>query len=165
MSDIGNVRIEGYQNEEQMVLIQPLIDKDLSEPYSIFTFRYFLTQWPHLCFLAMEGSECTGVVVCKQECSKHAVQTGYIAMLAVRSDRRKQGLGSALVSTALRAMLRHGCHQVTLEAEVANKAALNLYGNLGFIRDERLEKYYLNGNDAFRLKLCLQRLPDAQREL
>jgi len=54
-----------YQNEDQLKLIQPLIDKDLSEPYSIFTYRYFIKQWPDLCYLAMEGEECVGAVVCK----------------------------------------------------------------------------------------------------
>lgn len=31
--------------------VQASQDGDLSEPYSIFTYRYFLTQWPQLCFL------------------------------------------------------------------------------------------------------------------
>lgn len=84
---------------------------------------------------------------------------GYIAMLVVRHDCRKLGLGSKLVSTAIEAMIASGCHEVTLEAEVTNIAALRLYQNLGFIRDKRLEKYYLNGNDAFRLKLRLQSTP------
>lgn len=43
--------------------------------------------------------------------------------------------------------------KVTLEAEVTNKGALALYGRLGFIRAKRLFRYYLNGVDAFRLKL------------
>jgi hypothetical protein len=42
---------------------------------------------------------------------------------------------------------------VVLEAEVTNSGALALYGNLGFIRAKRLHSYYLNGVDAFRLKL------------
>ena len=54
-----------YKSEEQLHLIQELIDKDLSEPYSIFTYRYFINQWPHLCYLAMEGSDCIGTVVSK----------------------------------------------------------------------------------------------------
>lgn len=29
-----------------------LVDRDLSEPYSIFTYRYFLCGWPDLCILA-----------------------------------------------------------------------------------------------------------------
>ena len=40
-----------------------------------------------------------------------------------------------------------------LEAEVSNKSALILYDRLGFIRERRLYRYYLNGSDAFRLKL------------
>ena len=42
---------------------------------------------------------------------------------------------------------------MTLEAEVTNKGALALYGRLGFVRAKRLFRYYLNGVDAFRLKL------------
>lgn len=43
-----------------------------------------------------------------------------------------------------------------LETEVTNQPALRLYGQLGFMRDKRLVRYYLNGNDAFRLKLDLR---------
>ncbi|CAM6030154.1 unnamed protein product [Sphagnum balticum] len=49
---------------------------------------------------------------------------------------------------------------VTLEAEVTNKGALALYVNLGFIRAKHLHRYYLNGVDAFRLKLLFPRPPD-----
>ena len=45
------------------------------------------------------------------------------------------------------------CDEVTLEAEVSNTSALRMYERLGFSRVERLPKYYLNGNDAFRLVL------------
>lgn len=31
--------------------IRALISKDLSEPYSIYVYRYFLCQWSHLCFM------------------------------------------------------------------------------------------------------------------
>jgi len=40
-----------YQNELQMPDIMRLIQKDLSEPYSIYTYRYFIHNWPHLCFM------------------------------------------------------------------------------------------------------------------
>jgi len=42
--------------------VMKIIDKELSEPYSIFTYRYFLHQWPQLCFLvrpaASPGAAC-----------------------------------------------------------------------------------------------------------
>ena len=155
----GSVRLETYRNEEQLPLIQSLIEKDLSEPYSIFTYRYFINQWPHLCLLAMDGQDCVGTIVCKMERTKHGILSGYIAMLAVRKERRRAGLATMLVVKIIDTMIQGGCEEVTLEAEVTNRAALKLYENLGFIRDTRLEKYYLNGSDAFRLKLRLQAVP------
>ena len=32
--------------------IRQLISQDLSEPYSIYVYRYFLYQWGELCFMA-----------------------------------------------------------------------------------------------------------------
>jgi hypothetical protein len=43
--------------------------------------------------------------------------------------------------------------QVVLETEVDNEAALGLYSSLGFIREKRLYRFYMNGKDAFRLVL------------
>ncbi len=40
-----------YESELQMPDIMRLITKDLSEPYSIYTYRYFIHNWPKLCFL------------------------------------------------------------------------------------------------------------------
>ena len=40
-----------YENELQMPCIMRLIQKDLSEPYSVYTYRYFIHNWPHLCFM------------------------------------------------------------------------------------------------------------------
>uniref|UniRef100_UPI00358EB912 N-alpha-acetyltransferase 30 isoform X2 n=1 Tax=Myxine glutinosa TaxID=7769 RepID=UPI00358EB912 len=85
----------GYSSELQMPDIMRLITKDLSEPYSIYTYRYFIHNWPQLCFLAMAGLECVGAIVCKLDTHKKMVRRGYIAMLAVDSKYRKRGIGRA----------------------------------------------------------------------
>ncbi|KAF9311126.1 hypothetical protein BGZ91_006898 [Linnemannia elongata] len=41
----------GYESEHQLQGMMSLIENDLSEPYSIYTYRYFLHQWPKLSFL------------------------------------------------------------------------------------------------------------------
>ena len=56
---------------------------------------------------------------------------------------------------AVERMRALGCQEVALETEASNAAALGLYERLGFAREERLLRYYLNGGDAFRLKLWL----------
>lgn len=53
-------------------------------------------------------------------------------------------------------MKEDNADEVCLETEVTNIAALNLYESFGFARDKRLQAYYLNGNDAYRLKLSLK---------
>jgi N-alpha-acetyltransferase 30 len=76
-------------------------------------------------------------------------------MLAVDKKFRKRGIGSDLVKQALREMQRQKADLVVLETEITNKGALSLYANLGFLKDKRLHKYYMNGVDAFRNKLWL----------
>lgn len=56
----------------------------------------------------------------------------------------------------LQAMIIDNADEVVLETEITNKPALRLYENLGFVRDKRLFRYYLNGVDALRLKLWLR---------
>ncbi|XP_016099373.1 N-alpha-acetyltransferase 30-like [Sinocyclocheilus grahami] len=127
-----SIRYVRYESELQMPDIIRLITKDLSEPYSIYTYRYFIHNWPQLCFL-----------VC------------------ILSFREQYGctyflLGTNLVKKAIYAMVEGDCDEVVLETEITNKSALKLYENLGFVRDKRLFRYYLNGVDALRLKLWLR---------
>ncbi|KAJ3054056.1 N-alpha-acetyltransferase 30 [Rhizophlyctis rosea] len=138
-----------YESELQLPTITSLIENDLSEPYSIYTYRYFIHNWPHLCYLAWDGSECVGVIVCKLDLHGTKMR-GYIAMLAVAKTHRKKGIGSSLVRKAVGLMKEEDADEVVLETEHTNCGALALYENLGFVRDKRLSRYYLNGVDAFR---------------
>lgn len=54
------VTFKEYENELQMPDIMRVIQRELSEPYSIYTYRYFIHNWPKLCFLAMDGDNCIG---------------------------------------------------------------------------------------------------------
>ncbi|KAL1700542.1 acyl-CoA N-acyltransferase [Schizophyllum commune] len=143
-----------YAGEEDLPHIMALVQSELSEPYVIYTFRYFLHQWPHLAFLAYPAADASvpvGVIVCKQ--SMHKMNNrGYIAMLSVDKQYRKRGIAaSTLVRNSISAMKKDGVEEVVLETEYDNTAALSLYESLGFIREKRLYRFYLNGKDAFRL--------------
>ncbi|KAH8250518.1 hypothetical protein KR038_009351 [Drosophila bunnanda] len=164
-----------YEAEHQMHDIMRLIQAELSEPYSIYTYRYFIYNWPKLCFLASHDNQYVGAIVCKLDMHMN-VRRGYIAMLAVRKEYRKLKIGTTLVTKAIevgnitiamanlhlirvlirhssQAMLADNADEVVLETEMRNEPALRLYENLGFVRDKRLFRYYLNGVDALRLKL------------
>lgn len=142
----------------QIEHVRRLIDQDLSEPYSVYVYRYFLNQWPDLCYLAFNKDspdQPVGCVVCKSELHREARLRGYIAMLAVAKEHRGQGIAKRLVTLAIEKMCELGCDEVMLETEVENMAALYLYENMGFIRVKRMFRYYLNQGDAYKLILPL----------
>lgn len=50
----GGLRYIQYKSEHEAIYlaaIRQLISTDLSEPYSIYVYRYFLYQWGDLCFM------------------------------------------------------------------------------------------------------------------
>lgn len=140
--------------------MRALIAKDLSEPYSIYVYRYFLYQWPELCFLALDTTtparELVGVVICKLENHRGGPMRGYVAMLATDEVHRGKGIAKTLVSKAIDLMIAKNADEIALETEETNIAAMRLYESLGFLRSKKLHRYYLNGNSAYRLLLYLK---------
>lgn len=103
----GLLYIQYGQDKEAEYLpaIRQLISKDLSEPYSIYVYRYFLYQWGDLCFMAIDATgTLVGVIVCKLELHRGGPLRGYIAMLAVKDDQRGKGIATKLVRMAVEAM-------------------------------------------------------------
>ncbi|KAL3094835.1 hypothetical protein niasHS_006130 [Heterodera schachtii] len=161
-TDRRRIRIDRYR-DGALPDIMRLIGRELSEPYSVYTYLYFIHQWPDLCVLAIDcaDEQIVGAILCKldrnaldeRDC---ILSRGYIGMLAVEESYRGHGIGTRLIRTVIELLRRQGCNEVLLETEVSNARSLSLYGRLGFIRDARLYRYYLNGGDAFRLKLFLE---------
>ncbi|KXG48670.1 Acyl-CoA N-acyltransferase [Penicillium griseofulvum] len=155
--DLRYVRYEKSRENEYVAAMRQLISKDLSEPYSIYVYRYFLYQWGDLCFLAMDDKdEMVGVVVSKLEPHRDGPLRGYIAMLAVREEYRGRGIATKLVRMAIDAMIERDADEIVLETEITNTGAMKLYERLGFLRSKQLHRYYLNGNSAYRLVLYLK---------
>lgn len=112
-SALRYVRYDGARENEYVPAMRQLISKDLSEPYSIYVYRYFLYQWGDLCFLAMDDkNEMVGVVVSKLEPHRGGPLRGYIAMLAVRQEFRGQGIATKLVRMAIDAMIERDADEV-----------------------------------------------------
>ncbi|ORX67657.1 putative n-acetyltransferase mak3 [Linderina pennispora] len=157
----SDIHYTPYVDESDLDPAIKLIESGLSEPYSIYTYRYFVQQWPELCLLARnEHEKCVGVIICKLEPHparrRHSsLLRGYIGMVAVDHAYRKRGIGSTLVLNAIDIMKRMGADEVILETETKNKGALSLYEAVGFIREKCLCRYYMDGSDAFRLKMWI----------
>ena len=91
--DLQYIQYDPSKEEQYLPLIRSLISKDLSEPYSIYVYRYFLYQWGDLCYMVLPPSppplspspiykstftdaNPEGTVPRKQFNSNHNMQTG-----------------------------------------------------------------------------------------
>lgn len=146
-----------YPGEEMIEPIIDIISRFLSEPYPIYTYRYFLNLWPDCticCYDKKKDNKFIGVVVGNCETKKNNKKQGYIAMLAVENEYRGKGIGKKLVTDLLKIFKDvYDVNECSIETEVDNIIALNLYESLGFIRTKMFINYYLNGNNAYKLKL------------
>lgn len=122
-----------FVNEEvDMDDIQRVIGAELSEPYSIYTYRYFIANWPDLCLLVGVGLgpgtvqardkrtlELVGAIVCKVDTDPNRTSLvymrGYIAMLAVTPSCRGKGIGTLLVQTVIDLLRTKGCKEVSVD--------------------------------------------------
>lgn len=59
--DGSEIEYVSYNGEHHLPLIMNLVDQELSEPYSIFTYRYFVYLWPQLSFLVSNSS--TAIII------------------------------------------------------------------------------------------------------
>lgn len=48
---LSEIEYVPYESELQLPEIMRLMKADLSEPYSVYTYRYFIHNWPKLCLM------------------------------------------------------------------------------------------------------------------
>lgn len=139
-------------DESDLLAIKELVEQFLSEPYSIFCYRYFCHTFPEHCFVAKSADtqRLIGVVIGRRT-EHRGRQRGYLGMLAVSTACRGMGIGSELLKRLVESM-RGLVDEIVLEAEITNLSALRLYEKHGFIRDKLLTNYYMSGSNAYRLK-------------
>ena len=78
-----------------------------------------------------------------------------ILTLAVRPERRREGVGAALLGAAAVAAAARGAEALFLEVSEWNAAARALYAAAGCTEVGRRKRYYADGSDALVLRLEL----------
>lgn len=147
-----------YPGEHHITQVIELMEKNLSEPYPIYTYRYFLEKWPDLCIMCFdeskEGSESfIGGIVGGVEITSKNKTKGYIAMIAIKDEYRGKKIAQNIVKIFMdKIKTTYNLDEIYLETEVDNIAALKLYESVGFVRVKLNHNYYLNGKSAYRLK-------------
>jgi ribosomal-protein-alanine N-acetyltransferase len=92
--------------------------------------------------LALEASEALGFGIRKYEDDE-----AHLLLLAVRAERERQGIGTALVGWLEHSALIAGIGRVSLEARASNASARAFYQRLGYREIQSLPGYY-QGREA-----------------
>lgn len=87
----------------------------------------YLNRNPETCFIAESENKIIGVIL-----SGHDGRRGYIHHTAVNDTVRKQGIGTALVNAAIKALKEQGINKVALVAFSTNKLGNSFWESQGF---------------------------------
>ena len=117
-----------------------------SMPWSRWMFERELQDREHSHFLTVRrGSDILGYIGCWI-----ALGEAHVVTIAVRSDFRREGVGSILMASALTLAMRLGANRATLEVRVTNLSAQRLYTNFGFEITAMRKRFYSDtGEDAY----------------
>lgn len=84
-----------------------------------------------------------------------AADEAELLSIGVENDKRRNGLGAALLRSVVAGAAAAGAASVFLDVDPANDAAVRLYRGAGFIETARRKAYYRNGADALILRADL----------
>jgi ribosomal-protein-alanine N-acetyltransferase len=88
---------------------------------------------PHTRFRVIASREGTAVI--GYAITGRSGRRGYLQRLAVHPEKQRQGLGTLLVSDALRWLRRWRVERAMVNTQLANDRALGLYEQMGFHRE------------------------------
>lgn len=121
--------------------------------YSRYALREFLSAPGSRAWVAEEEAESlAGLVIVRHMRGDR----GHVITLDVLAARRRQGLGSQLLSTAEAWLHERGVRRVRLETAVSNQAAVQFWQRAGYRVVGTLRRYYLDHEDAYRMEKELE---------
>lgn len=97
-------------------------------------------------FLVADDGAVVGYVVA-DTVPNRGTELGHIKDLAVHEDRRREGIGSALLASAI-SILDRQVDTIKLEVRESNDSAIALYRKHGFEYRQTAPEYYGNDEDA-----------------
>jgi ribosomal-protein-alanine N-acetyltransferase len=122
------------------------------DSYSLSTFLAYALRDRKGFFMAeADGGEVVGYALVRLGFPWPGRRRGGITSIAVDPQRRRQGIGRALMRHALEYLCEHGVDEADLEVSVSNQAAQALYRGFGFRRARLLPHYYGANRDGIRM--------------
>ena len=134
-----------------MFLVIKLVSETLPERYNPSLFNYFYETFPEGLIVAEKAHKIIGFIVGV----KINPNTAKILMLTVSELHRNQNIGSALLNTFLKEIIKENVNLVELEVRIDNEKAIKFYQKHGFKIIGKIKGFYQNGEDAYTMSMIL----------
>jgi ribosomal-protein-alanine N-acetyltransferase len=136
---------------EDVPSVIELDQKSFSLPWPERSFRFELTANPaSRCWVAELDGKLVGMIVVWL-----IIDEAHVATIATHPDFRRQGIGTKLLSHALRNMMDEGARSSFLEVREHNLGAQEMYRKFGYEASGRRPRYYKDNNeDAILMNLA-----------
>uniref|UniRef100_A0A7C2VHQ2 N-alpha-acetyltransferase n=1 Tax=Ignisphaera aggregans TaxID=334771 RepID=A0A7C2VHQ2_9CREN len=127
----------------------------LPEHYPYSFWRDHLEKWGDVFYVAEVDGNIVGYVLSRVEegisrCIGRNTRIGHIVSVAVREGYRGKGIATAILTAVISVLQAvYNVEEVHLEVRVSNHKAIKLYERLGFVKADRINSYYLDGEDSY----------------
>lgn len=128
--------------------ISSSLNSDFDDFWNIDTLKEELTNQNSKYIVAKKNDEVVGFGGIWK-----AVDDIHITNIVVRKDQRKKGIGEKILKKLIILSKLQNVENITLEVNITNIPAQNLYEKYGFKKIGIRKKYYNNQNDAFIMTL------------
>lgn len=122
-------------------------------------------RFPETFIVAEENGKIAGYIMCRIETGISnfkllgIAKKGHVISIAVLPEHHREGIGSALMQEAMKAMVNYKAKECYLEVRTSNLSAVNLYRKIGFEVARTAKGYYADGEAA---KVMAKKLPFAK---
>jgi ribosomal-protein-alanine N-acetyltransferase len=137
----------------------------LPENYTSLFFMKLYQRFPETFIVAEENGKIAGYIMCRIETGISnfkllgIAKKGHVISIAVLPEHHREGIGSALMQGAMKAMVNYKAKECYLEVRTSNLSAVNLYRKIGFEVARTAKGYYADGEAA---KVMAKKLPFAK---
>ncbi|KIJ29045.1 hypothetical protein M422DRAFT_61869 [Sphaerobolus stellatus SS14] len=149
---------------EDLLGMQACNLNNLPENYQMKFWIWHVIGWPQISYVAEdEKGKIVGYILAKIEEFPEDGEPmhGHVNSISVLRSHRRLGIAKKLMIQSQRAMVEiYQAVYVSLHVRKSNKAALGLYKDtLGFTVHAVDKGYYADGEDAYHMRLALEREP------
>jgi ribosomal-protein-alanine N-acetyltransferase len=140
------MRLRSYRPADFQTLYE--MDQSCFPPgisYSREELEQFINQRGSKTWVAVEGEAIVGFLIAGREPGRVA----HIVTIDVVAKSRRRGVGAKLMDAGEDWARRLGLELVYLETAEDNKAAQGFYEARGYVKYEKLERYYADGSAAW----------------